>query len=84
MKVTKKLESYSFGAMIENIDLSAELTADQISQIRNVWIDNQVVFFPNQKLTNEEFARFARYFGDYGEDPYLRACLLYTSPSPRD
>ena len=73
MKVTKKFESYSFGAKIENIDLSAELTADQISQIRNVWIDNQVVFFPNQKLTNEQFARFARYFGDYGEDPYLRA-----------
>ena len=73
MKVTKKLEPYSFGAKIEYIDLSAELTADQISQIRNVWIDNQVVFFPNQKLTNEEFARFARYFGDYGEDPYLRA-----------
>ena len=73
MKVTKKFEPYSFGAMIENIDLSADLTADQISQIRSVWIDNQVVFFPNQKLTNEQFARFARYFGDYGEDPYLRA-----------
>ena len=73
MKVTKNIDSYNFGAKIEGLDLSKELSKEQINEIRQTWIENQVVFFPNQKITNEEFARFARYFGDYGEDPYLKA-----------
>ena len=73
MKVTKNIDSYNFGAKIEGIDLSKELSEEQINEIRQTWIENQVVFFPNQKISNEEFARFARYFGDYGEDPYLKA-----------
>ena len=73
MKVTKNIDTYNFGAKIEGIDLSKELSEEQINEIRQTWIENQVVFFPNQKISNEEFARFARYFGDYGEDPYLKA-----------
>jgi alpha-ketoglutarate-dependent taurine dioxygenase len=50
MKVTKNIDSYNFGAKIEGLDLSKELSEEQINEIRQTWIENQVVFFPNQKL----------------------------------
>ena len=53
MKVTKNIDSCNFGAKIEGLDLSKELSEEQINEIRQTWIENQVVFFPNQKITNE-------------------------------
>ena len=45
MKVTKNIDSYNFGAKIEGLDLSKELSKEQINEIRQTWIENQVVFF---------------------------------------
>jgi len=50
MKVTKNIDSYNFGAKIEDLDLSKELSEEQINEIRQTWIDNQVVFFQTKKL----------------------------------
>ena len=50
MKVTKNIDSYNFGAKIEGIDLSKELSEEQINEIRQAWIENQVVFFQTKKL----------------------------------
>ena len=41
MKVTKNIDTYNFGAKIEGIDLSKELSEEQINEIRQTWIENK-------------------------------------------
>lgn len=43
----------ALGAEIHGVDLSKELTNHQFSEIRDVFRDNGVIFFRDQKLTPE-------------------------------
>jgi taurine dioxygenase len=53
----------SIGAVISRIDLSDELTGEQVNHIRRVWLDHLVIFFRDQHLTCEQFLAFARRVG---------------------
>ena len=81
------------GAEITGIDLKCDLSESQISEIRNHWLKHHILSFPNQALSDDDLERFTLYFGSFGDDPFIAsipgreniiACLLYTSPSPRD
>lgn len=54
----------ALGAAVFGLDLSRELDAETIAAVRQVWLDNIVVVFPNQRLSEEDQERFAGYFGD--------------------
>lgn len=54
--------SGTIGAEIRGVDLRA-LSADQVADIRRVWLDRKVVFFPAQHLDPESHLRFAAAFG---------------------
>ena len=60
-----------FGAGIRGLDLSRPLTPDQVTQIRAAWLRHQVIWFPDQPMSHEDLERFTRYFGDWGDDPYV-------------
>ncbi len=62
----------SFGAKVEGVDLSQPLDEDTVRTIRDVWLDHQMIYFPNQPLTHEDHARFTRYFGDFGSEPFVK------------
>lgn len=59
------------GAEIRGVDLTQPLSAEQVAQIRAVWLEHHVVAFPDQPLDIEDIERFASYFGPDGEDPYI-------------
>lgn len=61
------------GAHIRGVDLSKPLTADEAGRIREVWLEHQVVAFPDQALDIADIERFATCMGPNGEDPYIEA-----------
>jgi taurine dioxygenase len=61
----------SCGALIRGVDLTRELSAAEISAIREAWLQHQVIAFPDQALTIADLERFASYLGPRGEDPYI-------------
>lgn len=59
------------GARIRGIDLSRDLSAAEIADIRQAWLDYHVISFPDQKLTDADLERIAFYFGDFGVDTFF-------------
>ena len=49
------------GAEITNIDLKKDLSADQVEEIREHWLNHHVLSFPNQALSDDDLERFTLY-----------------------
>ena len=54
----------ALGAEIKGIDLSQNLSQDEIDGINKAWDENLVLVFKNQNINDEEQVRFTRYFGE--------------------
>ena len=63
----------SCGAEITGIDLKKNLSDNQISEIRELWLEYHVLSFPNQPLTDDDLERFTLYFGSFGDDPFINS-----------
>jgi taurine dioxygenase len=74
--------SGSVGAEVLGVDLSRSLTAAQVSQLRDAWLDAGVLFFRDQDLTSEQFLALARRFGTVSEYPFLRGLPDYPDIVP--
>ena len=61
------------GALVRGIDLRDELSPAEVAVMRAVWLEHQVVAFPDQRLEIEDLERFAAYMGPSGEDPYIES-----------
>jgi taurine dioxygenase len=62
----------SLGAEITGVDLSHNLDAETVSEIRQAWLDHLVVFFREQTLDSDQFLSFARCIGEPIEYPFVR------------
>ena len=62
----------ALGAEIGGIDLAGDLSDATMAAIRQVWLDNLVVFFRDQELGPDEFLAFARRIGEPVEYPFVR------------
>jgi taurine dioxygenase len=51
------------GAEISGVDLSRPLSSEEVAQIHQAILDWKVVFFRDQKITDEQQLAFGRYFG---------------------
>jgi alpha-ketoglutarate-dependent taurine dioxygenase len=51
------------GAEISGVDLAKPLSPSEVEEIRQAILDWKVVFFRNQKITDEQQLAFGRYFG---------------------
>lgn len=69
----------SFAARVEGLNLAQELSDATIAEIRSLWLAHQVLYFPDQPLDHEALERFTRCFGDYGNDPYVKAIDGHTN-----
>lgn len=67
MKVQKL--TGNIGAEILDIDISEELPAQTIADIREILLANKVIFFREQDLTPDQQIRFAKQFGDISTSP---------------
>ncbi|MBX9962515.1 MAG: TauD/TfdA family dioxygenase [Burkholderiales bacterium] len=61
------------GALVRGVDLSQPLESDVVAQLRAIWLEHQVIAFPDQELSIPDIERFAHYLGPYGEDPFIAA-----------
>lgn len=59
------------GAVITGVDLRQDLSDDLVAELRSHWVDNKLLVFPDQPLTNTDLERITRYFGEFGEDPFF-------------
>lgn len=59
------------GALVEGVDLRERLDAAQVEAIRVLWLQHQVIAFPDQQLQLEDLERFAQSIGPFGVDPYF-------------
>ncbi|MEM7216717.1 MAG: TauD/TfdA family dioxygenase [Pseudomonadota bacterium] len=61
-----------FGALCTGVDLRCEQSQAAVQAMRAGWLDHQVLVFPDQPLSLDEFERASLLFGDFGAEPYLR------------
>ena len=65
--------SETIAADIKNMDISKELSAEQINFLIKNWDQHLVLRFRNQTLNDNELVRFSKYFGELdppGPNPY--------------
>ncbi len=62
-----------FGAQVRGVDLSRLLSKGDVAEIRNAWLQHQVLAFPDQRMQIDDIERFAESVGPYGVDPYFEA-----------
>jgi taurine dioxygenase len=55
------------GAEIGNIDLTKELSAAQVEQLKAAFTQYGVIFFREQQISHEDQVRLASHFGDLGQ-----------------
>jgi len=64
--------SGALGAEISGIDLSRDVDAQTLEQLRRAWLEHLVLFFRDQPLTPAQFLAFARRFGEIIEYPFVK------------
>jgi taurine dioxygenase len=67
----------ALGAEIHGIDLAAGLTESLAAQVRQVFLEHQVIFFRDQALTPEQLLRFAQSMGQPIEYPFVKGLPGY-------
>jgi taurine dioxygenase len=59
------------GASVEGDDQRQPISTDVAGQLRAVWLNHQVIAFPDQAIDDDDLERVTRAFGDFGEDPFI-------------
>jgi len=62
----------ALGAEISGVDLTQDLSADLIKNIRDIFLNHNVIFFKNQPLTSQQFMNFAKSMGTPVEYPFVK------------
>jgi taurine dioxygenase len=60
---------WAMGGIVTGIDLRKPLDADTVRELRDEWLDKQLLYFPNQDLSGPELAQFAQCFGEFEKLP---------------
>jgi len=77
----------ALGAEIHGVDLARRLDGEVVSEIRQAFLDQLVIFFRNQTLTPQQQLAFAQQFGEPIEYPQLKGlpeCPLITPVIKRE
>lgn len=71
MNFNIKASGQACGAEITGIDLTKDLLASEIRNLREAWLEHHVLSFPNQSMSDDDLERFTLYFGSFGDDPFI-------------
>ena len=71
MGITVEKTGASCGAFITGIDLTQDISADLAGELRAIWLENKVIAFPDQPMSDDDLERFTLAFGAFGEDPFF-------------
>jgi taurine dioxygenase len=67
----------AIGAEISGVDLATGISADEAAAVRQVFLDNQVIFLRDQRLTPAQFLAFARQMGEPIDYPFVKGLEGY-------
>lgn len=70
-KIRVKPSGQACGAEVTGINIAEPLSVEEIRQLRDVWLEHHVLSFPSQEINDDDFERFALYFGDFGDDGFF-------------
>ena len=73
MSLQVTVQSAPCGALVRGVDLRQPLSATLTSELRALWLQHQVLAFPDQGLTVDDLERFAQSIGPFGPDPYFES-----------
>lgn len=59
------------GAIATGIDLKDDLSPDLVAELRHHWVENKLLIFPGQAISDADLERITLYFGEFGEDPFF-------------
>lgn len=59
------------GAYVRGVDLAAPLAANLVASLRQTWLENRVLAFPDQAMDDDALERLTIAFGGFGEDPFF-------------
>lgn len=71
MTLTVTPSDMACGAQVRGVDLSQPISPSLAAEIRSIWLEHQVICFPDQKLSDDDLERFTRAFGPFGDDPFI-------------
>jgi taurine dioxygenase len=61
-----------FGAEVRGLDLTRELPAPVLEEVKAAWARHGVLAFPDQRLSLEAQEAFTEQMGGFGHDPYIK------------
>jgi len=73
MEIQATAQPAACGALVQGVNLTRPLSDAQVATIRALWLQHQVLAFPNQPMEIEHIERFASSIGPFGVDPYFDA-----------
>jgi taurine dioxygenase len=59
------------GVEVRGLDLSADLSTEQVAAVRAAFVEHHVLVFRDQDLSPEQQVRFGRYFGELDTHPFV-------------
>ena len=71
MTLTVTPSDMACGAQVRGLDLSKPVSAEVAAEIRAIWLEHQVICFPEQRLSDDDLERFTLAFGPFGDDPFI-------------
>ncbi len=71
MSIAITASGQACGAAVTGIDLTEDLSQDQVAEIRSAWLEHHVLAFPDQHMSDDDLERFTLYFGGFGHDPFF-------------
>lgn len=71
MTLTVTPSDMACGAQVRGADLSQPISASLAAEIRELWLEHQVICFPDQQLSDDDLERFTLAFGPFGDDPFI-------------
>jgi taurine dioxygenase len=60
------------GAEISDVDLTRDLSSEEVKEIRDIFLEHNVIFLKNQPLTAQQFMNFAKKMGKPVEYPFVK------------
>ena len=73
MSLSITVQNAPCGALLSGIDLTQPINAAQAAEIRSVWLQHQVVGFPDQAMSVDDLERFAVSVGPFSPDPFFQS-----------
>lgn len=73
MSISVEPSGQACGALVRGVDLTRPLSDALMASIRDIWLEHQVIAFPDQPLSIDDLKRFALGVGPHGDDPYIAA-----------